>query len=260
MVLLFLNSLRKLFNEWSPHQAYTVWDSRLIKGKKNFRRDVSTYKSDRDKDKIKDVYEYDKLIRSLCSTLGVQNIYPGILEADDVISYMCKHYLIGSNIIISTDQDMLQLINFDTSVYNPIKKITYTYDNFRDYFPVELKDYLTYKALIGDKSDNIQGVAGIGPKRAVRLITEGVYNSKSLTSKDISRFEHNLDMIDLSKGWVHHPEEKSIYEYQLKESSKSTSSHTEFQRLCADNNVDVEYDFSMFFKDSINSAVVDALR
>ena len=90
VVELFLGSLRKMYNDFNPTDVYVVWDARLVKGVKNFRRQDISYKSDRDKEKWKKVYAKEKIIRKLCESLGLYNMYPGVLEADDFIFYICK--------------------------------------------------------------------------------------------------------------------------------------------------------------------------
>ena len=60
-------------------------------------------------------------VRKISKGLGLCNMYPGVLEGDDVIAFLCKE-LDGHNVIVSVDQDLLQLIDHRTDVYEPIKK------------------------------------------------------------------------------------------------------------------------------------------
>ena len=257
VVELFLGSLRKMYNDFTPSDVYIVWDARLIKGVKNFRRQEATYKSDRDKERWKKVYAKEKIIRKLCESLGLYNMYPGVLEADDFIYFICKNES-GIKTVVTSDQDLLQVINENTAVFNPIKKFLYDSKSFRDKFSIPLSDFVSYKALMGDKSDNIQGIPGVGPKRAIRIITKGV--EKSLSPDEIKIYNHNINLIDLNQGLVHHPEERSIYQYQLKNSTKIKSDYNKFIQLCSDNDIELQYDFSCFFSDHINNTVVDVLR
>ena len=257
IVSLFLGSIRKLNNDHNPSEIYLAWDTRLIKGEKNYRRSSSDeYKSNRNKDNWKKVYEHEKEIREVCSTLGVKNIYPGILEADDVISYLCD-YLTGTKTIVTTDHDMLQLIDQRTSVYNPMRKIEYNYKNFHEYFPVRVNDYITYKALVGDKSDNIAGLPGVGPRRAVKIIEEGIDNS--LNSDQLEIYNNNIMMVDLKEGLRRHPEEVDIYKYQVKELSKLKANSKQFALHCETHTIEHSDLFSPFFKNDINNAVLDIL-
>ena len=257
IVSLFLGSIRKLNNDHNPSEIYLAWDTRLIKGEKNYRRSTSDeYKSNRDKDNWKKVYEHEKEIREVCSTLGVKNIYPGILEADDVISYLCDR-LSGTKTIVTSDHDMLQLIDQRTSVYNPMKKVEYNYKNFHEHFPVKVNDYISYKALVGDKSDNIAGLAGIGPRRAVKILEEGINNS--LTSEQLEIYNHNIMMVDLKEGLRRHPKEMEIYNYQVNELSKLKADSKQFALHCETYTIEHSDLFSPFFKNDINNAVLDIL-
>lgn len=257
VVELFLGSLRKMYNDFNPTDVYIVWDARLIKGVKNFRRQDEAYKSDRDKERWKKVYAKEKVIRKLCESLGLYNMYPGVLEADDFIYYICKNEP-GVKTVVTSDQDLLQVIDECTSVYNPIKKFLYDINTFQEQFSIPLSEFVSYKALMGDKSDNIQGIPGVGPKRAVRIISKGV--DSSLSSKEIEIYKHNIDMIDLNRGVKHHPEEKSIYNYQLKNSTDIQPDYNTFLQICEDHQVALQYDFTCFFGNHINNTVVDILK
>ena len=257
VINLFLGSLRKLYNDFNPTDVYVVWDARLIKGVKNYRRQNESYKADRDKEKWKKVYAKEKIIRKLIDTLGLYNMYPGILEADDFIYYICKNTS-GNKVVVTSDQDLLQVIDNDTSVYNPIKKLVYDINKFEETFKISLSDFISYKALIGDKSDNIQGIAGVGPKRALKMLTRGV--TKCLTPDENKIFKHNVDMIDLTRGIDHHPEEVSIYKYQMKHNTNIQSDYNSFLRLCEDCEIELQYDFTCFFANHINTAVADILN
>ena len=258
IVSLFLSSIRKMNNDHNPDEIYLAWDTRLIRGEKNYRRvESDDYKSNRDKDNWKKVYEHEKEIRHACSTLGIKNIYPGILEADDVISYLCD-VLPGNKTVVTSDHDMLQLINSNTSVYNPMKKIEYNHKNFCDYFPVPVSKYIEYKALVGDKSDNIAGIPGVGPKRAVRILNEGV--EAALTTEHMNTYKNNLTMVDLKEGLKRHPDEINIYKYQVKELNKLKADSKQFAVQCEQHHIDNMSSYSNFFKNDINNAVLEILK
>lgn len=257
IIPMFLSSVRKLNNEWNPSKMYLVWDTRLIRGVKNYRRQSTTdYKGTRDKEKWKKVYAQEKPIRDICSSLGIRNMFPGQLEADDVIFHL-SNKLDGLNVIISSDHDMLQLISPSVHVHNPMKKATYDHTNFTDHFPVPVESYISYKALIGDKSDNIQGLPGVGPKRALKILNSGVY--ETLSPEEIEIYEHNMKLVDLHEGVNHHPEEVSIYDFQLKEHRGHKSNFKSFTLLCDEHGIENNDSFSSFFSDQLNNAVIDIL-
>lgn len=99
------------------------------------------------------------------STLPITLISEDYVEADDVMAYLTTNVFKDSEIIImSTDKDFLQLIDERVKVWSPTKKKFYTVDSFYEEFGIHTKNYLLYKILDGDKSDNIPGVNGIGFK------------------------------------------------------------------------------------------------
>jgi DNA polymerase-1 len=100
------------------------------------------------------------------------------IEADDAIAYLTAQvYDKPSNrvTIVSTDRDFLQLVDDRVSVWSPVKKRMYTPDLMREEFGIDAKNYLLYRAITGDKSDNIPGINGVGLKTMIKripLITE----------------------------------------------------------------------------------------
>lgn len=91
-------------------------------------------------------------------------------EADDIIAYLCNyHFKESDKIIISSDQDYFQLINDSVSVYRPVKKELITKETLHQAYQISSKNWILAKCLMGDKSDEIPGIKGIGMKTAVKL-------------------------------------------------------------------------------------------
>ena len=92
--------------------------------------------------------------------------------------------------MISNDTDFIQILNeFDNvSIYNPMKK---------SYVEKPSYDYVTWKALRGDSSDNIPGIPGIGDKTAIKCIeNKDIFNKKVNTCKEnIDVFNRNIKLI-----------------------------------------------------------------
>jgi 5'-3' exonuclease len=115
------------------------------------------------------------------SKLGCRVIQLTGKEADDVIGYLCKQKPFNElALIMSDDNDMLQLVSQSVSVYRPMHdEEVVTPINFEGIAGVPLNKFLTYKALLGDSSDNIEGIPGIGPKSAQEILKnidlEGVH-------------------------------------------------------------------------------------
>ena len=98
------------------------------------------------------------------------------LEADDIIGYLThklENFGETQEInIMSADQDFLQLVSTKTSVYSPTKKKIYKPKDVLEQFGVSATNYINYKILLGDKSDNVPGVSGLGPVKLVKLFPE----------------------------------------------------------------------------------------
>jgi len=95
------------------------------------------------------------------------------IEADDSIGLIADHFekdnTCNEVTIVSADKDFYQLISQKVSVYSPTKRKTYAVKDIIEEFKVHPNNFLLYKVLLGDNSDNLPGVKGIGPKKAIKL-------------------------------------------------------------------------------------------
>jgi 5'-3' exonuclease len=95
------------------------------------------------------------------------------IEADDVIGYLAVKFenfaLTNKVTIMSADKDFLQLTSEKTQVYSPTKKKIYTPKDVIDEYEVHNLNFINYKILMGDQSDNLPGVPGLGPKKLLKL-------------------------------------------------------------------------------------------
>ena len=93
------------------------------------------------------------------------------IEADDTIAYLSQK-LKDDVIIYSADQDFLQLVNKRITVYSPIKKKFYRPNDVYEQYGMHPYNFITMKCLMGDKSDNLEGIKGLGPKKIAKVIPE----------------------------------------------------------------------------------------
>jgi DNA polymerase-1 len=214
MVSAYMRSVNKYIRMFEPDATIAVSDKRLIKGVKNYRRQQTDYKKNRDSSIWEQVHAAEEELQQLMQDQGIHMMFPGILEADDAIAYVCRH-VPGIVTIVSTDNDMAQLVAEDVQLYSPIKKVLIDVHNFNEHFPVPLDKYLTYKSIMGDASDNIAGLPGYGKVKAKRLAEN--YNAAFAALPELlqSLQLHNMRMMDLNQGLIEHPEEKTCYEQQL---------------------------------------------
>ena len=98
------------------------------------------------------------------------------LEADDIIGYLAtkfeKYDETQKVTIMSADKDFLQLVSSKTQVYSPTKKKIYNPEEVKTEFGISCNNFINYKILLGDQSDNIPGITGLGPKKIIKLFPE----------------------------------------------------------------------------------------
>jgi DNA polymerase-1 len=104
------------------------------------------------------------------------------LEADDMIGYLAPKF--DSSVIVSADQDFLQLCSDTIQVYSPIKKKFYGPKEVYDEMGLWPQNYINYKVLMGDKSDNVPGIKGLGDKKLQKLYPE-IYGEPQVSLKEI---------------------------------------------------------------------------
>lgn len=211
---IFLKSI-KLYAELYPSdKIICTWDKKMhLDEGKNFRQELCEYKQGRDENYNKKVYEHIDDINRFLLSLGVKIMYPGYLEADDIMHWCTTQHLDDDFVIISVDKDLLQLVSTNTKVYNPIKKQEYNIVNFEALIGIPVEKFVLQKAIIGDVSDNIKGLEKIGIKRAQKYIS----GESQFTSEQQEIVEKNLKLVDLSQGWqINEPREQRIYEKQFK--------------------------------------------
>ena len=210
----YMRSINKYIRDFAPDVTYAVSDKRLIRGQKNYRRQDTDYKQTRDSSMWETVHATEDVLEQVMQAQGIHMMFPGIMEADDVIAFLCKQ-LSGHKTIVSTDNDMAQLIAPDVQLYSPIKKIVIDAVNFEQHYPVPLNKYLLYKSILGDASDNIAGIPGYGKVKAKRLAENYEIEIHKLPANLQLQQKHNMHLMDLSQGLIEHPEERECYMQQL---------------------------------------------
>tara|TARA_B110000285_G_scaffold114731_1_gene130044 strand:- start:2765 stop:3814 length:1050 start_codon:yes stop_codon:yes gene_type:complete len=107
--------------------------------------------------------QFSRIIEYL-QVLPVSLTYIDYVEADDIIAYLANHYFKKEVTIFSSDKDFLQLVNPRIQVWAPTKKKMYDEALVREEYGVIPQNLVYYRVMEGDKSDNITGVRGVGPK------------------------------------------------------------------------------------------------
>jgi len=189
----FFRSLGAEIRRVDPTQVYVIFDGA---GSANSRKNLlPEYKSGRDLQRItnwdafdnkddEDDAKVDQIVRIIqyLKTLPVKTIGLPKVEADDVIAYLSD--IIPQSpkdkvFIVSSDKDFLQLVNENVIVYRPMEKEFYTEATVVEKFKMSPTNFILYKTLMGDNSDKVKGVKGLGEKKLYKLFPE-------LSEKDMS--------------------------------------------------------------------------
>jgi len=210
-----LKIMRSYAVGYSTKNVIATWDQKLeYDGSASFRKELhEDYKQNRNKNN--DVYKTTPYIIDLLKFMGVPSMFPLRMEADDVISWLAQK-VEGPITIITGDRDMLQLINERISVFNPYQKKTYTVHNFEQEMELPLAQFVLYKCILGDSSDNIKGLEKYGEKKSKKLaVSIGSFdNLSSLNAEQIEIIERNRKIMDLDLGWSLCDRERQSYEDQ----------------------------------------------
>jgi DNA polymerase-1 len=183
----FVTILRKLLTEDLYHKVYVFWDGNLS-GKLRYNI-YNAYKSDRGKDYINGTHPVDEaeltqrlVIMEYLDELYVRQLKHEFIESDDFIAYYCLTKKENEKITICTnDRDMAQLISKDVKIYFIDLKNYVGIDNFSSYFCYNLQNAALVKTMVGDTSDSIKGIKGLGEKTLLNLFPEMKTEKVSLT-------------------------------------------------------------------------------
>ena len=130
--------------------------------------------TEQEKEDIKLFFEeYERTLETLNDKFLVLRYFQ--VEADDLASYVAVHrekFGIDDIWLISSDRDWDLLVNENVSRFSTVTRKETTVFNWEEFFDFPQEDYISFKVLTGDKGDNIDGVPGIGPKRATELLQQ----------------------------------------------------------------------------------------
>ena len=136
------------------------------------------------------------------------------VEADDIAAYITQHlddYGLDECWMVSSDRDWDLLISDRVSRFSTVTRKEITLDNWDEHYDFDVPDYITFKCLCGDKGDNVPGIPGIGPKRAVQLMEqygdvfdiydacpiEGKYKFIQSLNENAEQLLMNVELMDL---------------------------------------------------------------
>jgi len=177
-VIGFLRSMKMYIDKCKPSKVIVAWDGKG--GSRKRRKLIESYKKNRKPIKLNRVfnispeeiqknkiYQRVKLDHYL-KMLPITQIVVEDLEADDIIAYLVKYFQDERKVIVSGDKDFYQLLNKDTIIFYPSKKIFITAKQCLEEFGICPINFALAKAFVGDVSDNIKGIRGIGFARLLK--------------------------------------------------------------------------------------------
>ena len=198
----FFRSLGALIRTLQPTQVYMVFDG--VGSSNNRKNIIPEYKSNRNVSRItkhelfdnledEDDSKVDQIVRIIqyLKTLPVKTVSLPRVEADDIIAYLSSTLPTQPEdrvFIVSSDKDYLQLVSDKVIVYRPIEKEYYTTDTVKEKFNVTPHNFLLYKLLMGDNSDGVTGIKGLGSKGLFKRFPE-------IATRDLS-FDDLLDIAE----------------------------------------------------------------
>lgn len=176
MASMFVRAVTAISANMKADNFVFLWDGGIAA----WRRDlIPGYKirPTKDPDAAEMIRKAKKLTMAVLDFLGTSQIRVDGAEADDLISVLVHEVVAARTdmevVIVSTDKDFYQMVGPRISVYNPVKKRTVNEKSFKDVVGgISRLEFMAYRAMVGDASDKIPGVRGIGDKKAGVVLDE----------------------------------------------------------------------------------------
>lgn len=182
---IFTRSLMKMVRQWNPTYLVMACDS----GREHLlrRKVYHKYKSDR-KSMPGELLVQVARIKHITMGLGIPILAAKGYEADDIIATLvdcCRGIKDLHVVIVSRDKDLMQLVNDNVRMYDPMKEEWFDRRAVRRHWGVLPERVLEVQTLCGDRVDGFSGIRGIGPKTAVKLIKEFGTVRKLLKQREV---------------------------------------------------------------------------
>ena len=179
----FLYSLQKIIREIKPSHVCIAWDGpegstkrkKINKNYKAARKPIRLNRSikilDENQELANKVWQQTRLVEYLNNLPAIQVMIPRI-EADDIISYVVKmpRFKEWQKIIVSADKDFLQCCDNKSILFRPTQSQIHTVSTVLEEFNIHPNNFAVARAIVGDTSDNLPGVSGIGLKTAAKKL------------------------------------------------------------------------------------------
>ena len=238
----FFNMILPLLSSAKPNDAFVcVFDA----SRQSFRQDIySEYKANR-RETPPDLIAQSYMVRTGVAAMGMPMLcIPGV-EADDVIATIARMNCTGHDAtrIITSDKDLMQLVSDCVFLYDGMKEREIRTPQVIEKFGVSPSQVIDVQSLMGDSSDNVPGVPGIGPKKASELITQfgnldNLYEHLDDVPNERIRnlLRDNREMAYISKQLVTLKTDVDLSGLEIKPFIFNTPAATEFMRSTLESN------------------------
>lgn len=190
----FVSTIRKFLENHNHDKVVVFWDGN---SNSSIRKAIyPQYKANRKESMNQYKYEsylsQKNRVKQYLEEMFVRQVEMSNNEADDLIAFYCKIAVDEQIIIFSADKDLSQLISKNVTIYSPVTKNYYKFGDKISFNKVEVPHFnvLLCKVLVGDKSDNIEGVEGLGEKTLLKFFPE--LSDKSFTIPEILYIAANI--------------------------------------------------------------------
>jgi len=177
-----LKILQKLCRQIKPTRIYICWDGR--EGSSNRRKTNSNYKEGRkpirlnrnvrilsDEEELKNKIWQQLRLAEYFNQLPISQIMADYTEADDIIAALCNFHKGEQKVIVSSDKDFFQLLDDTTVLYRPVQKEVLNKKDIVEKFGIHPRNFALARAICGDRSDNLEGIRGVGLKTLAKRFT-----------------------------------------------------------------------------------------
>lgn len=166
--------IHSFWQKFGAHKVYVVWDGKKSPYRLSLLPDYKKRDKKMDEHQLKNFYEQKAVAQEILDCLGIRQYHNIACEADDMIFELSKRLLKNRSsnriTLISNDKDFHQIIGKKLKIYSSVKSNFITTSNCNSIFGYSPSNCVDYLCLIGDSSDNIPGIPGVGPATATKIL------------------------------------------------------------------------------------------
>lgn len=184
----FCRMIKRFFDRFKPAYCAIVWDS---PGKTVRHELFPAYKATRQSQPI-DFSVQKKLVKEFADLIGLYQVSQDGVEADDLLAALAREFAKKGikTVVVTSDKDLGQIVSANTEIFDPFKEQLCGVTAIEQSYGFPIAKIPFFYALIGDTSDNIPGVRGIGEKTAQKLVTQ---------FESLADLYHNLDQLESAR-------------------------------------------------------------